>query len=113
LLGLFDKGTRHALKTYLMRGIKNPLSLFSHVHLQSFMVIQPIDIMEDGACNMCDSCPDITVHNGKLYWSCRLEEIKKYGYFVNVVPKKKIGSVDVPDVAANDEGQKDNQVLTA
>jgi len=37
--------------------------------------------------SMCDSCPDITVHEGQLYWSCRLEEIKKFGTFVTAVPK--------------------------
>lgn len=101
-LGLFDKGSRQAIKKYLVNALKNPLSLFSRLYLQSFMVIQPVDIMEDGASNMCDGCPDITVHNGKLYWSCRLEEIKKYGYFVNVVPKKRLDTVAQFDQAAND-----------
>jgi hypothetical protein len=29
--------------------------------------------------NMCDGCPDITVWNGKLVWSCRMEEQLKFG----------------------------------
>jgi hypothetical protein len=37
---------------------------------------------------MCDSCPDITVHDGKLMWSCRLEEVKNFGAFVQTVPVK-------------------------
>jgi hypothetical protein len=36
---------------------------------------------------MCDGCPDMTVHDGKLVWSCRLEEIHKYGAFVDTVAK--------------------------
>jgi predicted phosphohydrolase len=39
--------------------------------------------------NMCDGCPDITVHDGKLYWSCRLEEIKEHGAFVSCYPAAK------------------------
>lgn len=101
-LGLFDKGSRQALKNYLREVFQNPLRLFSRIYLQSFMVIQPVDIMEDGASNMCDGCPDITVHNGKLYWSCRLEEIKKYGCFVNVVPKKRLHVMAMFDKAANE-----------
>jgi len=46
-----------------------------------------VDMMADGRANMCDGCPDMTVHNGQLYWSCRLEEIKTYGCFVHAVPK--------------------------
>jgi hypothetical protein len=36
---------------------------------------------------MCDGCPDITVHNGELVWSCRLEERLKFGQFVRTVPR--------------------------
>jgi len=38
--------------------------------------------------NMCDSCPDMTVHEGELIWSCRLEERKKYGAFARGVPRR-------------------------
>jgi hypothetical protein len=38
--------------------------------------------------NMCDGCPDITVWNGELVWSCRLEEQMKFGCFVRAAPKK-------------------------
>jgi hypothetical protein len=55
--------------------------------LQTFTIIQPVDMMEDGRMNMCDGCPDMTVHDGRLYWSCRLEEIKRYGCFVHAVPR--------------------------
>jgi len=36
---------------------------------------------------MCDGCPDMTVWNDRLVWSCRLEEPKRFGDFVQVVPK--------------------------
>jgi hypothetical protein len=57
--------------------------------MQNFAIIQPVDLLADGRMSMCDGCPDITVHEGKLYWSCRLEEIKKFGTFVTAVPKEK------------------------
>ena len=46
-------------------------------------------MLEDGRQNMCDGCPDMTLHEGKLAWSCRLEEMKQFGCWVNTVPKKR------------------------
>ena len=51
------------------------------------MIIQPVDFLQDGRQNMCDGCPDITVWNGQLIWSCRMEEQLKYGYNVKTYPK--------------------------
>ena len=51
------------------------------------MFIQPGDCLENGDQSMCDGCPDITVHDDKLVWSCRLEELKEYGTFLRTVPK--------------------------
>ena len=39
--------------------------------------------------SMCDGCPDITVWNNELVWSCRLEEQIKFGCFVRAVPKER------------------------
>jgi pyruvate-formate lyase-activating enzyme len=66
---------------------KKPSIAFMPVHLQTFTIIQPLDVLADGRMNMCDGCPDMTVHEGRMYWSCRLEELKQYGGFVNAVPK--------------------------
>ena len=82
-----DKGARGALKSWLGWVAKNPLRLFEKQHFQSDHVIQPIDILPDGRENMCDGCPDITVHDGELVWSCRLEERLNFGGFVRTVPK--------------------------
>jgi organic radical activating enzyme len=79
---LVDDRVRSIAKRYLWNLLKSPLSLFERVHLQTFMIIQPVDVMPDGRTNMCDGCPDMTVHEGELYWSCRLEEIKEYGCFL-------------------------------
>ena len=84
----FDPAVRAGWKRYLARAMKNPLRPLPRLHLQSVMIIQPADVLEDGRMNMCDACPDVTVHEGELVWSCRLEERKKFGAFVRGVPKK-------------------------
>ena len=88
LLGLFDKG----LKKTFFNFIKNPLNLFKRLHYQSVMIIQPVDFLEDGRQSMCDGCPDITVWNGQLVWSCRMEEQLKYGHNIRSFPKDLIKS---------------------
>ena len=84
---ILDRGARKAYGRFLLSVLKNPLNLFKRVYFQSIMIIQPIDFLEDGGQNMCDGCPDITVLDGKLVWSCRLEEPKHFGCFVRTVPK--------------------------
>lgn len=86
LLSPFDSRLRKIAGNYFLAAVKNPLRLFSRLHYQSIMIIQPADILEDGAQNMCDGCPDMTVLDGKLVWSCRIEEPLRYGRFVHMVP---------------------------
>ncbi len=93
-LWTLNKSVRTALKKYLKYIASNPLRGLKKVHMQSIMIIQPVDFMENGDQSMCDGCPDITYwkdENGeeKLVWSCRLEEPMQYGEFLKTVPKKK------------------------
>lgn len=88
LLGLFDKGVRKIAGSFFRSVLKNPFRLFQRLHYQSITFIQPADLLEDGSQDMCDSCPDMTVLDGKLVWSCRLEEPLKYGDFVRTVRKE-------------------------
>jgi len=81
--GVFDKQMRRIFFRILGRSLTKPANLFRKAHLQSIMVIQPINIEADGRQDMCDGCPDMTVHEGKLVWSCRLEELNKFGTFVD------------------------------
>lgn len=85
----FDSGVWNATKNYLKFIMKNPLNIFTTVHLQTYAIIQAVDFLPDGQLNMCDGCPDMTVYKGKLYWSCRLEEIKDHGSFMSAYPKSK------------------------
>ena len=56
---------------------------------------------------MCGGCPDITVHEGELYWSCRLEEIKEHGCFVAATPRERPVK---PDVKVNAISKKPDQL---
>ncbi|MEW6365320.1 MAG: radical SAM protein [Acidobacteriota bacterium] len=91
---LYDRQTRDICNRWFGAVLRNPINLFRRLHYQSIMIIQPIDVLDDGMQNMCDSCPDITVHDGELVWSCRLEEKIKYGRFVHTVPRR----LEHPDV---------------
>ncbi len=92
-----DPGIRGALTRYLAGTIRRPLRPFPRLHLQSVMIIQPVDILADGRMNMCDACPDITVHEGELVWSCRLEERKAHGGFARGVPRAKREAAKQPE----------------
>ena len=87
LCALFDRQVRSTARHYLASCVKNPLNIFDTVYMQSFMIIQPIDILPDGQANMCDGCPDMTMHEGKLRWSCRLEEVRQHGCMLQACPK--------------------------
>lgn len=94
LMGLWaiNKSVRSALKNYFKYFAANPFRIFKKVHMQSLMVIQPVDFMANGDQSMCDGCPDITYWkdergNEQLVWSCRMEEPMTYGQFLHTVPK--------------------------
>jgi hypothetical protein len=89
LLWPFDKMLRGVTGRYLRSLLIKPFRIFKKLHMQSIMFIQPVDFMIDGRQSMCDGCPDITVHEDRLVWSCRLEELKHFGSFLRTVPKMK------------------------
>lgn len=86
---LFDRGSRRILGGICREILARPAALLQTAHIQSFMIIQPVNFEADGRQDMCDSCPDITVHDGRLVWSCRLEELNEHGRFLEAVPHEK------------------------
>jgi hypothetical protein len=88
-LSVLDPGLRGIARRWLRVGARRPWRLLARLHFQSVMIIQPADIYEDGRQNMCDGCPDMTVWNDRLVWSCRLEEPERFGDFVQMVPKSR------------------------
>ncbi len=80
----FDRGVRRIAA----RAALDPRVAFRRLHFQSIMIIQPIDILADGRQNMCDGCPDMTVWDEHLAWSCRLEECLNFGGFIQTARKE-------------------------
>lgn len=97
-LAAVDPGLRSAARQWLTGAARAPRKLAKPLYLQSVMIIQPVDLMPDGRASMCDGCPDMTVHEGELVWSCRLEERLQFGQWMRPVPRK------APDGAGSTEG---------
>ncbi len=85
LLASLDPELRPVARRWLAAGGERPRRLLEKLRFQSVMIIQPADVHEDGRQNMCDGCPDMTVWNDRLVWSCRLEEPEQFGDFVQMV----------------------------
>ncbi len=96
LFSPLDRGIRHAAGTYTKSLFTHPAEMFRGLHFQSIMIIQPVDFLEGGEQNMCDGCPDMTLHNGRLVWSCRMEELKQFGCWVRTVPKPNVTKISIP-----------------
>jgi hypothetical protein len=84
----FDPGLAGVASDYVRSWLTHPIRALGRAHFQSIMIIQPVDVLPDGRQNMCDSCPDVTVFDDRLVWSCRLEEPLQYGEFLRTQPKK-------------------------
>jgi hypothetical protein len=69
--------------------LRHPGRLFQEIYVQSIGIIQAPDIQPDGRADMCDSCPDITIYDGKFVNSCRMDEYRLFGGFVSVLEKEK------------------------
>ncbi|MEO8609380.1 MAG: radical SAM protein [Chloroflexota bacterium] len=82
LLGLVDKGIRQAAGKFFREVIRHPRELLRPLYVQSIGIIQGPDLLEDGRVDMCESCPDMTVWEGKLVHSCRMDEWRLYGNYV-------------------------------
>jgi hypothetical protein len=86
-LALADGEARKAVQRLPARLLKKPLAAVQPVKAQTIVLVQPMDVLADGTIDMCESCPDMTVYEGRLERSCRLEELKRYGTFFTAAPK--------------------------
>jgi MoaA/NifB/PqqE/SkfB family radical SAM enzyme len=87
-LSPWDPTLRQAWKKRTRDVLRHPGRLFDEVFTQSIGIIQAPDLMPDGRADMCDSCPDITIYDGKFVNSCRMDEYRLFGGFVSVLEKK-------------------------
>jgi len=92
-----DPRMRTATRRWLSDFAHSPRRAARKQYFQSIAFIQPIDMTPEGEANMCDGCPDMTVHEGKLVWSCRLDELKRHGTFLACVPLAKMTPAPVAE----------------
>jgi MoaA/NifB/PqqE/SkfB family radical SAM enzyme len=97
LFSPWDTTVRGAARTWLKDVLRHPTRLFDGLYIQSIGIIQAPDLLPDGRADMCDSCPDMTVYDGKLINSCRMDEYRLFGGFLSVVAREKVeGIANVP-----------------
>jgi hypothetical protein len=87
LMAPWDRAVRQAVKNWLSDGLRHPARLFSRIQVQTIGIIQAPDIQPNGQADMCDSCPDMTVWNGTLINSCRMDEYRLFGGMLSVADK--------------------------
>jgi len=85
LLSPWDATLRQAARNWLREVVRHPGQLLESIHVQSIGIIQAPDLLAEGRADMCDSCPDMTVYEGKLINSCRMDEYRLFGGFLSVV----------------------------
>jgi hypothetical protein len=85
LLSPWDATLRQAARNWLREVVRHPGQLLENLHVQSIAIIQAPDLLPEGRADMCDSCPDMTVYDGKLINSCRMDEYRLFGGFLSVV----------------------------
>lgn len=82
-----DAILRQAWKKRVKDMLRHPGRILDDVYTMSIGIIQAPDLQADGQADMCDSCPDVTIHEGKFVNSCRLDEYRLFGGFVSVLKK--------------------------
>jgi MoaA/NifB/PqqE/SkfB family radical SAM enzyme len=87
LLAPWDLTIRRAARNWLGDVVRHPGRLFDGLYVQGIGIIQAPDLLPDGRADMCDSCPDMTVYDGKLINSCRMDEYRLFGGFLSVVAR--------------------------
>jgi len=87
LMAPWDRAVRRVLKNRLADLLVHPSRLFSRLRLQTVGIIQAPDVQPNGRADMCDSCPDMTVWNGTLINSCRMDEYRLYGGLLSVAER--------------------------
>jgi len=87
-LGLIDREIRKTAFSFLGACLKNPLYLFKKLSIQSLLILQPQDVLLSGKQDLCDGCPNKTIHNGQLVSMCRAEEFISFGDMVTFSRKE-------------------------
>lgn len=97
----WDKSVRKAARNWLQDVLRHPTRLFDRVRVQTIGIIQAPDVQPNGRADMCDSCPDMTVWEGQLVNSCRMDEYRMFGDLLSVAEKSKMEAEPGPLTAAH------------
>ncbi|MDY7040301.1 MAG: radical SAM protein [Chloroflexota bacterium] len=103
LLAFCDPTVRKAAGRFARSVLRNPLRLLNSIYIQSVACIHAPDVLtKEGQADMCDSCPDMTVYEGRLINSCRMDEYRLFGGFLTVVNRREASEQEpvAPDVPA-------------
>jgi hypothetical protein len=87
LLSPWDRTLRKAARNWLAGLWHDPGRVFGSIRVQTIGIIQAPDVQPDGRADMCDSCPDMTVWNGRLINSCRMDEYRLFGDMLAVADR--------------------------
>lgn len=89
LMSPWDRTVAGAARHWLRDVWRHPGILFEGVRVQTIGIIQAPDIQASGRADMCDSCPDMTVWEGRLINSCRMDEYRMFGDLLSVAEKSR------------------------
>jgi len=89
LMAPWDGSMRRAARNWIGDVFRHPARVLDRVRLQTIGIIQAPDVTPNGQGDMCDSCPDMTVWNGTLINSCRMDEYRLFGDMVSVAERDK------------------------
>jgi hypothetical protein len=89
LLSPWDPFVRSTAKAWLADVVRHPRRLFDKIRVQTVGIIQAPDAQPGGQADMCDSCPDMTVWEGNLINSCRMDEYRLFGGLLSVQDRAK------------------------
>jgi hypothetical protein len=109
LMAPWDKAVRKAAENWIRDLFRHPSRLFELVRVQTIGIIQAPDVQPNGQADMCDSCPDMTVWNGTLINSCRMDEYRLFGDMLSVAHKPEAASEQAPGLV--DESLEDEVEL--
>ena len=96
LLAIVDKQMRRTLRAYLAAAAKAPSTFFRKTSIQSLLILQPQDVLPSGKQDLCDGCPNKTIHEGRLVSMCRTEEYINFGDRVSLRRKPEETGKAVP-----------------
>jgi MoaA/NifB/PqqE/SkfB family radical SAM enzyme len=96
LLAPWDRAIGLAARSWLRDLLQHPGRIFTGLRLQTIGIIQAPDALPNGQGDMCDSCPDMTVWNGTLVNSCRMDEYRLFGGMLTVFDQNKAEPQPMP-----------------